>query len=203
MARSVISTLLVATVILVTFSSLVSSSGIFKPHPSLPSLESLGVTPVQLYDMAINQTNNAIHARDEELRPRSTAYTDHCDGRLCAPAGVTAAAACAQYFKLIPDAPFTVDRTFQVLCQAGPYDDEPQALVIGYAIITDDLHGAEPSATSIAKDVADGVYWVMNNCPNDSCNIAGKCGISGTAAATGNGEFLVYVASEVGVEGRC
>lgn len=214
MARSLISTLLTASVVLSTLASVVSSNKIFiKPYASLPSLESLGVTPAQLYDMAVNTTSvlkdsrknrRSILARDE-LHLRSGAYTDHCDGRLCAPAGYLAAIGCAEYMRLVPDALFHVDRTFQVLCEATPVagTNEPRALIIGYGIVTNPLVQLEGDTTSAARDVANAVFWIRDNCPKHSCNDHGQCGISGTAAATGNGDFLVYVASEIVVEGRC
>jgi len=214
MARSGVSDLFTIFAVLFMLTSSVLGHEIFiKPHPSLPSLESLGITPAQLYDMALNMTTDVEESPTESrgILPRegrhrrSAAYTDHCDGNLCAPAGWIEAQACAVFLRTVGDVPFTADKTFQVLCEAHATDgsNRPRALVMAYAIITNARVQDTPRATAAARDIAEGALWVVNRCDHYGCNSRGLCGISGTAAARGNGDFLVYIASEIMPQGAC
>ncbi|KAB5518772.1 hypothetical protein GE09DRAFT_1066082 [Coniochaeta sp. 2T2.1] len=110
MARILLSLFLVAIAVLGTLASTVPTNELhIKPHPDLPSLASLKVTPAQLYDMAVNLTNTHQDRRStpahDALDTRTNTYADHCDGKMCWPAGRLAAAGCVDYLLLMRGTP--------------------------------------------------------------------------------------------------
>jgi hypothetical protein len=162
-------------------------------HPSLPSPESLGLTPAVLYNVTRDWllAGRPIPSRGSVEKR----WDDDCDA---APperppcAGIEATFACYYYLDALGTTPCEVTWGESYFCHAEPIGaDALDANIIGFRV--------GPSTSSHCRDVASAVLWSINNCYNYYWN-QGLCPASGDfvggrAAAWGNGDLIVEVSS--------
>ncbi|KAK4129770.1 hypothetical protein N657DRAFT_640434 [Parathielavia appendiculata] len=177
------------------------------PGPGLPTLESLGLTPEQLYKMTVDylaEDNGTPSGPGPGLAKR---WTDTChtadyqgygpdgrmiapDGRMLRPAGLQNLAACNIYLQRLDTTrcvvgPIGGEATF--MCTANSFAGEPPAYIAGWG-----LGSIGGYVSSYCRDVAAAVYRVGTACPY-YCK-SGKCGKSAVMAAQGNGDLIVEIA---------
>lgn len=177
--------------VLLMLGGVVSANQIFiEPGPGLPSLESLGITPAELYAMTMEYSAELLASSKPVARfvDRCTTPSSHPHSQL---AGWHNAVACGQYLDNLGTTPCVTSggQGGVVMCKADGYPGEVSATVRGYSI-------GDPSIPrqSYCRDVASAVFWVVNHCPYHCYD--NKCGIGGEAAAYGNGDLTAGILSE-------
>jgi hypothetical protein len=177
----------------VSGSPLLVSVGI-RPVPGMPSLESLGLTAVGLFEEAVRRVTHsslesAIEAANLESLNAPSVPKIQAGGLKCyenlALFHRVRAAACAAYLESLNNTPCEVRNQCTLMVQS--FVARESAIVSGFAI-------SAKSTSSYCRHVGRTVREIL-----DACNLDGSRASFGTNAAYGNGNFRVEV---VGAENR-
>ncbi|KAM3511614.1 hypothetical protein MY11210_004768 [Beauveria gryllotalpidicola] len=135
------------------------------PGPGLPSLEELGLTSAELYQLPVPKLPSADHTM-------SALYNPVCGPQDSRYTNVNGIIACYHYLNNLGTQDCKIDRETSHFCYAG------DATVLGQARYWQ-------GASSHCRDVAGAVLWTIDHCtrPDQSC--------AGIQAANGNGDLLV------------
>ncbi|KAF2855638.1 hypothetical protein T440DRAFT_513742 [Plenodomus tracheiphilus IPT5] len=135
------------------------------PGPGLPSLESLGLTTAQLYEMPLPK-----NASDEV----GVNFVPRCGPSESAYANVNGVIACYNYLKRIGQTrcPASGNAAVSHFCYAGDAEVSAQS-----------ISGKDESSS--CSDVATGVLWIVDHCTRGDQTVAGF------NSAAGNGNLIV------------
>jgi len=180
MLSSTVLTLLATSIL--SLVPVVSCQELFiEPGPGLPSLESLGITPAQLYNLSVEhgeQVRNSEPGGGPRLGRRDDCSNDGT------PAGWNNANACAVYLNNLGTTNCGAPRDGVTMCIGSGAAGELAAHIIGYNV------GPGNTASSWCRDVSTAVTWVLQHC--NFCG-NGYCGVEGEAKAYGNGNLEITV----------
>lgn len=166
----------------------------FTPGPGLPTLEALGITPEQLYNMTLEhiaeiQQNNALSPSPSGRLDKRQRYPCYSEGGSL-PAGIQNIVMCNLYLQNLGTTQCRVGPvgTPTLMCSSNMFAGETGADVVGWA------RGSEGGyASSYCRDVAAAVYEVGTTCPLFCIIKPKRCGLGGIFSAHGNGDLVVEV----------